>query len=132
MYGGNGTADDGKPAHSNHHLHHNAGGGRSQRHHAAPHVPHKRWMTLVRAAQRAVAPAWTTCFGCNFRDTELLLRQAFGAQAAAAEATTTGGEEQQPAARFEVKVERFWASNVPMFMQFVAPHIRGVVTRVVA
>lgn len=108
-------------------------------------------MAAVRGAQRAVAPAWATCFGCHLRDTELLIRKVFeeeeGGAAGGGRGDQRGGDgaaeggggahrEQQeersgpPPRFFELELERFWASNVPLLMQFVAPHIRGLVTRV--
>lgn len=108
---------------------HGAGGGHDShqeeegRAAQAASAPQKLRMALARRVQRLVAPAWSTCFGCNFRDTELLLTRAFEA-ATSAEGGGGGGE------RFDLEIERFWAGSVPVLMQFVAPHIRGVATRV--
>lgn len=55
---------EGRPRHGL--LHHNGGP-------VSPRVP----LALLRLAQVVVAPVWSTCFHCNFRNTEQLLRQAF-------------------------------------------------------
>lgn len=71
---------------------------------------------LSRAVQRLTGPWWASLLGYRFQDTEALIRRVFEGEA-------------QNKGRFKVDVERFRATGLPLMRRFLAPHVRGVVTK---
>lgn len=73
--------------------------------------------------QRLMGPWWSSLLGYRFQDTESLIRRAFENK----DPQMAGG------ARFKVEqMERFRAEGLPLLKRFLAPHVRGVVTKLSA
>lgn len=74
---------------------------------------------LSRLFQRLMGPWWSSLLGYRFQNTENLIRRVFEQEAGAK-------------GRFKVDVDRFRATGLPLFRRFLAPHVRGVVTKLSA
>lgn len=71
---------------------------------------------VARLFQRLGGPWWSSLLGYRFQDTESLIRRAFEA-----DPRTRG--------HFKVDLERFRAKGQPFWRRYLAPHVRGVVTK---